>query len=181
MEIQKPSVRKRRTMQSNKSARMTCLSIVLLCLSCISCSLESLFPYASAMKKGNTSYVQGDNQAAELYYREALRIAEEKNDLTDTIITLGYIGRVCAAQNKDQEAEKAFRSRIALADANDLQGDLLPEAYGALIIFLLNKNRCSDANDSFKELKQTAKSRPKEETNPDEQMIMSMFEYRNCR
>lgn len=168
-------------MLSNKLETLFLLSIILLLILIPSCLIKKNLSYAQALAEGGNSYSQGNYDMAEQQYQEALSLAEEKGDLNDILTTLGYLGRVYSAQNRNGKAEEAFQKRVAIAKENELDKEITAEAYVALILFYLTKSRCQEAKNYFDELKRVkASSSFSQQNQGAEEMLKEMFEYKGC-
>lgn len=162
--------------------RIVKLGLVMTALILLSgCVADKLFPYASAMKKGHDSYVRGDTQQAEQHYLEALRIAKQRDDLTDTLITLGYLGRTYSAEGKNVEAERIFRERVALVGENNVSWEVRVEANEALTLFLLTKGKCEDARAAFNAYKAASRGIDVEDVYEYENVLSAMSDFRHCQ
>ncbi|MBX3292148.1 MAG: tetratricopeptide repeat protein [Acidobacteria bacterium] len=98
-----------------------------------------------------------DHENAEMRLNDAISIARGKNDEVGESIALGYIGRLYSAQNRFEEAEKAFTKRIQLCAENlsrsiyfgGCNEQMLGSCYLDLIVLYSVHGSCEKAEEAY--------------------------------
>ena len=136
-----------------RMALLKMLQLVVLCaIFSAGCAYFAERSFTGLMTKGQNAYTGRDYTAAEDAFRKALQLAEKEWSADQVVEVLGDLGRTYDEEGKLEQAESAFKRRIAMADSEHLGAEMRIETRLAIAIFYSKHERCDELKSTLDSL-----------------------------